>query len=345
MTTCPTLPRAGQLFAFVASLTLFGATARAADVLVVRPSVSDPFVDEIFHRVGGELRLHAFSVRQDEAAAEDISLGDAQELLSRTGADACVSFISRGEVSVVRVWVAATGAAPRLFESVSLHRTPDVPTVLAARAVDLLIAALDEVRPRAAPATPAGAPTADLVAHVEEPAAPPSPWSLGIGSVALAGGSHFSAAVGPEVAAVRALSPRFAAGLRLAGPLWGARHAAADASADLIQGRALLHFSATLGAWRALSARLRAGVGAQYIHVAGRVAEGIASIRATTDGGWTVAGTAGLDVAVALSSRLAVGLGADAGILWPRPRIEVGRDTVRFDQFRPSLTLDVRFNL
>jgi hypothetical protein len=163
--------------------------------------------------------------------------------------------------------------------------------------------------------------------------------------VALAGGSNFSAAVGPEIAAVRALSPRFAAGVRVAGPLWGARHAGADASADLIQGRGLLHLAATLGTWRALSARLRAGLGAQYIHVAGRVAEGVASIGPTTDQGWTVAGTAGIDVAVALSSRLAVGLGADAGILWPRPRIEVGRDTVRFDQFRPSLTLDVRFNL
>jgi hypothetical protein len=217
---------------------------------------------------------------------------------------------------------------------------------LAARAVDLLTAALDEGRPRApAAAAPVTKPAADLIAQRETAAAPPSPWILGIGSVAVAGGSTFSAAIGPELALVRTLSPRFAAGLRIAGPLWGARHDAADADADLIQGRGLLHLQMSLGAWRAISARLRAGLGAHYVHVAGRVAQGVASIAPTTDQGWTVTGTGGIDVAVALSPRIAVGVGADAGILWPRPQIEVGRDTVRFDQLRPSLTLDVRFNL
>lgn len=338
--------RVGQVLAAVVSFLVFGSAAEAVEVLLVRPATSDLFVDELFHRVGGELSLHAFSVRQEEGTAEVVSLSEAQALLTRTGAGACVSFIARTDISVVRVWIAAADAAPQLFEAVSLHRTPDVPTVLAARAVDLLTTALDARRPAVSPPVAAPPETAvDAVTRADRTASPASLWVLSLGSLIASGGDMFTVAAGPEIAVVRALSPRLAAGLRVAGPLWGARHDAVDAHADLLQGRALLHLQATIGAWRALSARLRAGAGAHYVRVAGRVADDIGSFAPATDQGWTAAAVVGIDVALALSPRIAIGVGGDAGLLWPRPRIEVGRDTVRFDQLRPSLTLDVRFNL
>src|SRR5258708_35131390 len=195
---------ARMMIVLASALAATESAARAAsDVVVVRPRAPDAFVDEIFHRVGGELTLHGFAVRpQDAVDGDDLSLAQASALLARTGAGACVGFLSRGDASVVRVWVAGKGGAPSLFEAVSLQRTPDAPTILAARAVDLLTAALGQ------PQAPAGPPVVVAAAPPVQPPAAPPRFFLGVGASLIGRGEGFGAAAGPLLSLEGVVSPR-----------------------------------------------------------------------------------------------------------------------------------------
>ncbi|MEA2699772.1 MAG: hypothetical protein QOI66_4043, partial [Myxococcales bacterium] len=244
--------------AVIVSLAVASAAWAATSVVVLRPLPRDPFIDEIFHRVGGELRVHGFSVQQQDAQTEDdLPLGEARDLLAKTHADACVAFLSRGETSVVRVWVAGQDGAPSLFEAVSLRRTPDVPTILAARAVDLLTSALAQpTQPSPPPASPPAASPADtVVAHGNEPPRPPPRWALAIGSVAALRNAGFGSSLGPQLTLEGTVSPRWSWSARLIGPLWGPRHTNNDASVSLIEGAGLAQAVATLVSWPWLAAR------------------------------------------------------------------------------------------
>ncbi|HEY2899512.1 MAG TPA: hypothetical protein VGL59_02970 [Polyangia bacterium] len=323
------------------------AAADAADVLVVRPTLDDRFIEEIFHRVGGELRVHAFAVREQEPSGDDVSMAEARALLARTGAAACVSFIWQGDTSVVRVWVAGASGTPALFEAVALQRTPDVPTVLAARAVDLLTVALDRNRapaPHAPPVADSTAPTLTATPPAAASAAPPD-WSLAVGAALIASGGRFGNAAGPELAVARALTRRWAIGVRVAAPLWGQRLSNDDGSAKQTQALGLLEGQALIASWRALGVRARVGLGADYLRVNGDVVPAVASVVPAQATAWVATAAAGLALSLAVSPRVAVDVGGDVVAAWPRPHIHLGHETVALTQPQPSLTVGVRFGL
>ncbi|HEX3696537.1 MAG TPA: hypothetical protein VH374_14235 [Polyangia bacterium] len=326
------------------------AAADAADVLVVRPTLDDRFIEEIFHRVGGELRVHAFVVREQQPSGDDVSMAEARALLAGSGAAACISFIWQGDTSVVRVWVAGPSGTPALFEAVSLQRTPDVPTVLAARAVDLLTVALDRNRPLAA-LPPGGSPVADSTAPtltVAPPAAitaAPRDWSLAVGAALIIGGGRFGNAAGPELALARALARRWAIGVRLAAPLWGQRLGNDDASAKQTQALGLIEGQTLLASWRALAVRARVGLGADYLRINGDVVPAVASAMPAQATAWVATAAAGVALSLAVSPRVAVDVGGGVCAAWPRPHIHLGHETVALTQPQPSLTVGVRFDL
>ncbi|HXI60777.1 MAG TPA: hypothetical protein VNO55_32175 [Polyangia bacterium] len=331
--------------AVIVCLTVASAAWAATSVVVLRPPQQDPFIDEIFHRVGGELRVHGFSVQQQDAQTEDdLPLGEARDLLARTHADACVAFLSRGETSVVRVWVAGQDGAPSLFEAVSLRRTPDVPTILAARAVDLLTSALGQPTQPSPPPPPATTPPPDtLVAPGDErPTAPPR-WALAIGSVAAMRNAGFGSSLGPQLTLESVLTPRWSWSARLVGPLWGPRHTNDDATVSLTEGAALAQAVATLISWPWLAARARFGVGGVWLHAAGSVDPAVSSLLGNTQTRLTAVAALGVELIIPLAARVSVGLGGDLFAMWPRPVVDVGHQTVRIAQPQPSAALDLRF--
>jgi hypothetical protein len=327
------------------SLALPAWAVAAGDVLVLRPPATDPFAEEILHRVGGELRLHGFVVRQQDAATADPSPGDVRTLLAETAATACVSLVARAEVTVVRVWLASASAMPALFEAVSLQRAPDVPTALAARAVDLLMAALPDDRAGTAPALASSSTPAPLSARApagEDPLAQPYPWTVAAGSLVMGGAGAFGSSLGAQLTLTRQLTSRLSAGVRVAAPLVGAWHTSADAEARLISEQALLLLQALAATWGRLRVRVGAGAGPCTVAVTGRVPEGATSLAPAQERAWLLAAGVGLDLSLALSARMALGLNGDLSATLPRVSVQVGREVIALGRLHPSLALDAR---
>ena len=320
----------------------------AGDVLVLRPPATDPFAEEILHRVGGELRLHGFVVRQQDAATADPSPDDVRTLLAETAATACVSLVARAEVTVVRVWLASSAAMPALFEAVSLQRAPDVPTALAARAVDLLMAALPDDRAGTAPAPASNSTPPQLSARApeavtgEDPLAQPYPWTVAAGSLVMGGAGAFGSSLGAQLTLTRQLTSRLSVGLRVAAPLVGAWHTSADAEARLVSEQALLLLQALAASWGRLRVRVGAGAGACTVAVTGRVPEGATSLAPAQDRVWLLAAGVGLDLSLALSARVALGMSGDLAATLPRLSVQVGREVIALGRLHPSLALDAR---
>jgi len=253
----------------------------ASDVVLVQPPAADSFLQEVFHRLNGELRVHGFSTKQ-ESVSREASLRLARDLLERTGADACMFLVWQGETSVIEVWVAAPASPPVLFEAVALRRSPEVPMKLAVRAVDLLKAALarDRLAVLPAPTPPAVAMTASVA-----PVAPAlSRWSVEVGGCFLMDWRAFGAAWGPQILLARAVSDRLAVAVRVAGPAFGAGHSTANAGVDLVQGFGLVEGLAIIARNAGFALRAAAGAGGYSCDArAGQSA--VAHRRDASDGG------------------------------------------------------------
>lgn len=323
----------------------FPVAAAAEVVVLVHPPAADPFVQEIFHRLGGELRVHSFQTRQEEGPATNPTISGAAALLERTHADACVFVGWQGDTSVVHVWVAGTNTPPALFEAVALQRSNNVPTILAARAVDLLTAGLDaKKRPRAAAAPAAVAEVGpDPGARVESREPLVVRWSTALGALMLADVSKFGAAWGPQVAAERSLSRRLDLVAQVAAPLVGARHANADASAKLVQTLALGQILGVISRGPHLTFRVGGGGGAYYVRAQGTIAEGISSVVPGHDDHWAAAGVVSADGALAFSSRVSAVLSTQALFLAPRPRVAVAREKAALAEPLLGVALTIRF--
>jgi len=182
--------------------------------VLAHPPGADAFLEELFNRVAGELRVHAFAPLIEDGPEGEPSMPHANALLERTGADAAIFLVEQGEASVVRIWIRRRDALPTLLEATALHRGDEVPTMLATRAVDLLRGELGRVAPAPAPApTPVAvaAPAADVRAA-------PSRWFLQLGAGTLADPGAFGAAAGPEAALAWRARPQWSFAARVSGP-------------------------------------------------------------------------------------------------------------------------------
>jgi hypothetical protein len=278
--------------------------------------------------------VHAFVPRVETGPAGEPSMPEAAEVLERTGADAVLFLTQQGEISVVRIWIRRGGALPALFEAIALHRTDEVPTMLAARAVDLLQAEL---------ARAARAPIAATTVVAAPPIAEAPRWSLQLGTTVLADVGGFGAGVGPEAAFAWLAGPRWAFAARVSGPTWGSRASTPEASATLVQGLATLEAWATLLQGRWLSLRGLMGAGALVARADGAVEPGILSLRAQRSDRVTFAATLGLEAELALGPRVALVAAVRAVAPLPPVSITVGRDERRLGPVLPAAALGVRF--
>jgi hypothetical protein len=329
--------RLGLVLVITAMLTI-STRASATDVVLVHPVAADPFIDEIFNRVRGELRARAIPF-EEEAGSEDSAEPAQQAVLQRTHSIACLFFVWHGDTSLIRVWVNdGSPKPPALFEAVALERNPEVPTLLAARAVDLLAAALRTHRAPASSTPPTSAPSRAPEAIVDD--TPHfSRWSLGAGVTELGAPSPWGAAWGPQIFTAVRLSPGLELDARVAGPLTGARAENAEASARWSQWLGLLAFNAELARFGPGTLGAVAEAGAHYLDARGAVAEGVSSIAPAHQTHFTATVAAGISGAIFLSSRVSLRFDAQALLLVPPPRIAIGGEAASFGE--PALELSL----
>ena len=324
----------------VATLLGVSEPAWASEVTLVAPAPGDGFIEEVFHRVGGELRLQGIDYEQREGEGERAcpqALGSAPPR-----AIACIVFAWQGEASVVRIWVTQPGAkTPALFEAVALQRSVEAPTLLATRTVDLLQGAL------AVRAPELSRPSESAPAKAAEPPQPQEhesrAFAFGAGLSELGAPSRFGAAWGPHLELSWRSTERWRLRARLLGPLLGASAGNAEASAQLTQGLGQLSVDVRLASLGPCALTLNWGMGAHFIRARGKVALGVASLDPKTDDHWSPAALGGLEVSVALGSRLTWVAGGQALLLWPRPRVLIGHEWVRLGQPQLLLASGLRF--
>jgi hypothetical protein len=309
--------------------------ASAAEIVLAHPPGADSFLEELFNRVAGELRVHSFGLQIEDAPDGEPSMPQATALFDRTTADAAIFLSQQGDASVVRIWVRRRNALPALQEATALHRGDEVPTMLATRAVDLLRSELA----RAAPPPP---PPPVVVAAPAPPPPAPSPWSLQVGAGALADLGDFGAGAGPEAALARRGPGRWSFAARAAGPFWGASASGPEATATLVQGLATLEAWPTLLQGRVLALRGTLGAGVHFARAEGEVSPGVLSLRAERHDRVSFAATAGVEAEVALGTRLALVATARAAAPLPSLSIAVGRDTHHLGPILPIAGLALR---
>jgi hypothetical protein len=310
--------------------------ARAAEVVLAHPPGADAFLEELFNRIAGELRVHSFAPRIEDGPEGEPSMPHATALLERTGADAAVFLTQQGEASVVRIWIRRKDALPALLEAIALHRTDEVPTMLATRTVDLLEGELRRVAP-----LPVPAPVVTIAAPPPVPDQP-SPWSLQLGAGTLADTGGFGAGVGPEAALAWRGRARWSFAARASGPFWCTTASSTDATARLVQGAATLEAWPTLLQGRVLALRGVLGAGAHVVSADAELRPGVLSLSAQRRDRVSFAATAGLEAELALGSRLALVATARAVAPLPPLSIAVGRDTHRLGPVLPAAALALR---
>jgi hypothetical protein len=317
------------------------AHAFAADVILVRPAGDDAFIEEIYHRLRGELRAQAVAFEQEEGGANELSEPASQALLGCSDARACIALSWRGEATVIRVWVTEVAGKPAsLFEAAALQRNAEVPTLLAARAVALLSAALR----RAERSPPNDQPRVMAQAQPEAPAAVRS-WRIGAGVSGLDFPSRVGLALGPQLSVSHRIAPQLALGAELVAPLLEASVENSEASARLVQGLAALRLEAELTRLGPVSLCLAGGVGAHFLRASGSIAEGIGSLAARSEQRVTLGLIAGGEGVLDLSSRLSLLLDASALLLLPPPRVALGREVIRLGEPGLQLSAGLRFTL
>jgi hypothetical protein len=234
------------LIAF-ASLVLFGAAARAASVIIVRPANSPPVMVETLVRLKGELTSAGFETEIVDGAAAAGSTSDSraglEQLAARRGADAVVAIVGDLSPDSVEVWV-----IDKVTGKSVVRRVPFEPTAtrasgtLAIRAIELLRSSFLEIdlAARDRPNAPAPAPAVVRFVETERLAQHPERFGVEVGGAAVMSLDGVGPAVLPLVRFAWRLHPRFAAQAALAGLGTRPTVETATGSAQVAQAFALL---------------------------------------------------------------------------------------------------------
>ena len=265
----------------------YSGTVWAQQIVLVRPTETDPTLSEAFNRLRGELGMHGLelSVSDEREATDPEQLAT---LAAATGAVASVAFTRNEEEARVSIWIGNPTAGQPMARTISTANNDQAPSVLALRAVEYLRANLRDfgggkrnaapTQPEdAAPTEPEDATPAKSEHEVATPAPPrevaiesrfeqPSHWFFHGGISALVNRPDAHLAVGPTLAGV-GLQPRPWVALRVmfAAPLFGTRYLEEDpnhrATLFFLLGTGELTFEALLGDRVRLAAGGAGGVG------------------------------------------------------------------------------------
>jgi hypothetical protein len=216
------------LATFVSIVFLFAAApARAASVIIVRPTNSPPVMVETLVRLKGELTSAGFETEIVDAAAEvGAAAGDSraglEQLAARRGADAVLAIVGDLSPDSVEVWV-----IDKVTGKSVVRRVPFEPgaartsKTLAIRAIELLRSSFLEIdlAARDQPKGPGGAPPPAVVQFVEmeRRARHPERFGVEVGAAAVMSLDGVGPAVLPLVRFDLSLRDWFVAHATLAG--------------------------------------------------------------------------------------------------------------------------------
>lgn len=320
-------------------------SAWAQRVLVVEPPPDDVVLFEAFGRLRAELALHAFEVVVFESRARSSSPEELEAEAQAREAFAAIALQRHPSGTSADVCIVDRVTGKTVQRRLAIEGSPDGPTLLAIRAVDLLRVSLLELSSGQKPA-------ADVLGVDRAP--PPSQvrqfvheerlFQVRSGAVTFAEPT-LGASLGVSLSVRVRPIPRLLLGLQLGGPAFGGEYSASSGSASVRQEYALVDASWNLASSTA-GARWewgpRVGVGVSHLEASGRVTPPLV---ARSDDVWGVALEAGGGVERFFNDTLSLALELTAFSSLPRPIIAVNDDqsspvTI---QARGALQLGVSF--
>jgi hypothetical protein len=327
------------------AITFAAAAAFAQRIVLLRPRSSDPVILSAFAHLQGELTVQDFEVVVMDTSSGSAAPDDLEHAAEQEQAVAAVSLLRSKDTATADIWISdrVTGKISR--RTVTTAPGPEGPSVLAVRAVDLLRASLREFGLASKPPADIVGAESPAPAQVLDWAAPQAlrpGFELEAGVALQATPYGFRPAYGPSIALGFHPAARLAVRLLFQGPLWGARYAAANASATMVQEQLMAELGFRFWSGGALSFTALGGVGVHHLAVQGTAT---APYEPESDAAWTGLAGVGLGAEVRFAPAAAFCLRARSLGVFPRPVVNVGADRVSFGQplLQVAGGLDVSF--
>lgn len=295
-------------------------SARAQQVLLLRPAAADATLSEAFNRLRAELLLHDFSVEVLDVEGQRLSPDELEEAARRRGAFAGVALARRGTGANADLYI-----ADRLTGKISLRRLSivsgsDAPRVLAVRAVDLLRESLGEMSSDEKPPPDVVGVDRNEVSAAIRAFTEQARFRVSAAFFGLATARDISSGFGAGLGVGYRVSQRFELGALLVGPLFGARYQSAIGDATLRQELGLLRGSFNLLNPGRLELGPVLGAGVYHLLAQGEVA---APLTAASVSRWTLAASGGIGASLALGRTVSLVAAAQGVWLAREPEVAV----------------------
>jgi hypothetical protein len=296
-------------------------------VLILRTSETGPRLREAIYRLRGELTQHGFQVEIIDVEGPP-STTELERRADEARAAASVVLVTsaeaRDELDKVDVWMSDRITGKTLKRTLSLEQSPEAPTVLAVRTLDLLRSSFAEPKAHSeAPEIEGAHPERASQAVFElRSAGDRTRWLLGAGLTL--GYSSPGGGLG--------LGPRLSGGVEQG--RWGGRlvvtalfaePGAADGTFSLISVTALAEPYALALDSKRFDLGVFPSIGASYLDVVGKVE---APFQGREDSTWVVSLGGGFSLRYFASERFGFFADARALVLLPTPQVEIGSGVV-----------------
>jgi hypothetical protein len=312
--------------------------ARAQRVVLVQTGARDPMLEDAWHRLVAELRIHRFESETVELA-EGVDLAQALADTARAKeAIAAVALVRQNETTAVDVWLIDRVSGKTTLRRIVVRPGADASSVLAIRAVDLLRASFREFGAGERPPTDVAdvdrRPVPEAVRAMSEE--PPPVVTLAAGAMMLVEFPGFGAAFGPSLGAFVRAADRFAVGAGVAGPLVGAKFSAHSGEASMTQALGIFEARLSIVQSRAFQAGPSLSFGAYHVGAAGIARPPLVS---REDDTWAAIGGGGGFFQARLWGDVSASLSARVFGVVPQVGVAVGDDVrvIRFPIVETSL--------
>jgi hypothetical protein len=304
----------------VAWASALASVGAAQSVVLVRPDAQDSELLDVYHRLQGELRIHHFEAFEVDAAA--LASDALPQLAEAHDAVAALALARESDRVTLQVGLAKT-SGQRGVRTLAAERSDDAASLIALRAVDLLRVTLGELA-QPPPTVTAPPPTA---AEREPPASAPKFW-LSASGLMLRLGERFGFGFGPLLGFDYVATSWIRIGIRLAGPIAGARLSTDSGDATLYQELAWLELRAVLLRAGALQLGALLGAGVYFVQALGDAKSPLTS---RNDQVSSALVNAGAHVSIELSRHVSLGVSVRALALLPRTGIAVYSESALID--------------
>lgn len=325
------------------ALLSFAPRARAQTVLLVEPPRSDSILSEAFNRLRAELSLQDFEVAVLRADEADISPETLETRAQERGAFAGILLERSAQGATAEVCIADRVTGKTTQRRLAISDVQQAPRVLAVRTVDLLRSSLRELPPGERPAPDVvGVQSEPVPVQVRDFSAQPERFQLRAAGCMLGALSELGSAFGGSLGFFYRPVGWLDVGVVATGPLLGAAYTTPIGTASIRQEMGLLQAAVNVLPEAAVRFGPALGGGVYHLKAHGEVDSPYGS---RSDAVLSLAGSAGLDAELRLSSELTLA-GSVAGLfLTPRPvvAVDTNQEPVAAPVLLASLGLGVTF--